>query len=165
MLSDLHEQFNKPIDEIPHMMLFNGEEIGGIGAESFVAEKFNLQMIDVVLSLDCPYNNEFVWYGGNRSLDHWVESFGWRNRGRGIFTDIMILGEHYDLPMINLGVGYFKQHTPDEYIDLEIMEMCKRKLDRMLRCQFKIQELKKPVEKYAGEYIQEWSYDDNSFIN
>jgi hypothetical protein len=136
----IYDQFQKPLVEIPHMFLFNGEEVGGIGAESFVAEKLCLDGIDLMLSLDSPYNNEFVWYGNNRSADTWVESFGWKNRGRGIFTDIMIIGEHYNFPMINLGIGYFKQHTNEEYIDIEIMEMCRRKLNRMMQEYIPIEE-------------------------
>jgi len=127
-----YEQLSKSLEEIPHIFLFNGEEVGGIGSNEFCQDKPNLDMIELMIAVDCPYNNEFVWYGDNRSADKWVESFGWHNRGRGIFTDIANIGYYYDFPCVNLGCGYFKQHTPEEYIDIEIMEMSKRKLNRML---------------------------------
>lgn len=125
------EQLSKPIDKIPSILLFNGEETGGIGVTKFCDDKIDLKL-DLILSLDSCYNNEFVWYGNNRSADEWIESFGWKNRGHGIFSDITILGHHYDMPCVNLGCGYFKQHTNQEYIDLEVMNLCRSKLNRML---------------------------------
>lgn len=119
-------------DNPPHILLFNGEEVGGIGSNVFVMDNIDLPDFDIMISLDACYNNEFVWYGSNRSADEWVQSYGWKNRGKGIFTDIQTVGHHYKFPCVNLGVGYFNQHTEQEYIDVEIMEMSKRKLTRML---------------------------------
>lgn len=121
-------------DKVPHIFLFNGEEFGGVGSLSFVDDALDLSQIQMMIALDACYNNEFVWYGENRSMDEWVESFGWKNRGRGIFTDIFNIGNYYDFPCVNLGVGYFNQHSEKEYIDIEIMELSKRKLNRMLDC-------------------------------
>jgi hypothetical protein len=117
---------------IPHIFLFDGEDNGGICSNLFVQEHGDLSMIDIMISLDACFNNEFVWYGSNRSADGWVESFGWKNRGKGIFTDISTISKHYDFPCVNLGVGYFNQHTALEYIDVEVMALAKRKLNRML---------------------------------
>jgi di/tripeptidase len=118
--------------EAPHVLLFNGEECGGIGVDKFVSTKPDLSSIDLILAIDCAYTNEFVWYGDNRTADRWVQSFGWKNHGMGSFSDIAIIDEYVDIPSVNLGAGYFNQHSHSEYIDLEVMNLCKNKVFRML---------------------------------
>ena len=64
------------------------------------------------------------------------------NRGQGSFSDIAVIGDYVDIPSVNLGCGYFNQHSTSEYIDLEVMILCKNKVLRILQegyCPFLVQ--------------------------
>lgn len=116
---------------IPHIMLFNYEEVGGIGCESFVDTNPNFKDIELMISVDCSYHNRYVWYGKTNqypaAMDY-IESFGIADDGKGIFTDMMIVGDNCDIPCFNLAVGYVHQHSPNEYLDIPSYNMTKEKL-------------------------------------
>lgn len=119
----------------PHILLFNGEEIGGIGVDSFVSTKPDLSSIKMILSLDCPGCNKFLYYGQTEYLfeaQNYIESYGINNDGFGVFTDISVLGLEYNMPMFNIAVGYYNQHTDEEYIDIEVMNLSWNKVKRIL---------------------------------
>jgi hypothetical protein len=118
--------------EAPSVLLFNGEECGGVGVDKFVKSKPNMSSIDLILAIDCAHANSFVWYGSNRSADKWIESFGWHNYGRGVFSDITIIGDYINIPSVNLDAGYKHQHSTNEYTDLEMLNLTRNKVLRML---------------------------------
>jgi hypothetical protein len=118
--------------EAPHILLFNGEESGGVGVDKYVSTKPDMSAIDLILAIDCAHDNAFVHYGRNRSADKWVESFGWFNRGKGVFSDITVIGNYNNIPSVNLGAGYKNQHSENEYIDLELLTLTLNKVKRML---------------------------------
>lgn len=109
------------IGSLPHVMLFNYEEVGGLGAEAFIANNPDFSNIELMISLDCSYHNRYVWYGKTNQFPEamdFIESFGIADDGRGIFTDMMIIGDNCNIPCFNLAVGYVHQHSPNEYLDM-----------------------------------------------
>jgi Peptidase family M28 len=121
--------------KIPHIMLFNGEEVGGIGVHKFIDTKPDFTGIELMLSLDCSYHNRFVWYGKTDrypdAMDY-MESYGFMNDGAGIFTDMMIVGNYCNIPCFNLAVGYVNQHTPYEFLDIGSFNMTRKKVEEII---------------------------------
>ena len=121
--------------KVPHIMLFNGEEIGGIGCQAFMRTNPDFTGIDLMLSLDCSYHNRFVWYGQTDkypdAMDY-IESYGFMNDGEGIFTDMQIIGDYCSIPCFNLAVGYVNQHTEREFLDIPSYNMTKGKVEQII---------------------------------
>ena len=148
------------------ILLFDGEEIGGIGSTNFIETEPDLSNIKLMISLDSPFHNRYIWYGNAncyQGLFEYVDSFGFVNDGHGIFTDITILTEYYDIPAINLSVGYRHQHTDEEYLDVESMYMTMRKLKRMLdeNKQYSFNKIKPKLEP-LDDLEEDWYGRNNS---
>lgn len=140
-----------------HIQLFSGEERGGTGSTAFVNNKPDLSKIKMYIALDASYTNRYVWYGQSGYYTDFLEyisSFGFKNDGHGIFTDITIITEYYDVPAVNLAVGYYKQHTFDEYLDVESMNLTMNKVMKILNesHQYKLPTFTKDLTKRHNDY-------------
>lgn len=104
-----------------------GEEIGGIGSSALVATKPEwLDNLDAAISFDRKGYSSIITHqmGGRCCSDSFVKDLnevlggGFKADGSGTYTDSAEYTGHVS-ECTNLSVGYFKQHTKDEYQDLE----------------------------------------------
>lgn len=106
----------------PSVLLTTGEEIGGLGAMSFVKE-FPEPPVPTkyVIEIDRRGVGQAVFYEcGNAKFMSYVESFGFKTH-RGIFSDISFICPHWDVAGVNLSAGYYNEHT--EYERLNVSDL------------------------------------------
>ena len=60
-----------------------------------------------------------------------MKSFGF-HREHGTFSDCSIFTDHYGIPSVNLSVGYHKQHTANEYLVMDELELTINRVKKML---------------------------------
>jgi hypothetical protein len=104
----------------PHIIFTHGEESGGTGAHALT--KFSLPFdVKFMIELDRRGSDEAVFYDcGNKEFQDKILSFG-PKKGYGTFSDISILGPAYDIATVNLGIGYYNEHTTNEYLVIDEM--------------------------------------------
>lgn len=106
----------------PSVLICDKEETGGDGSEEFCRKYKGKTNYKCILELDRQGSNDLVFYDeDNSKWKKWLEKItGWKE-ANGTFSDICNL---YDLgsASVNLSVGYYHQHTKDEYIVLEELE-------------------------------------------
>ena len=128
----------------PSIVCCTGEEIGCVGAGQLIAEhpicpfkhqpKYLIQLDRRGLT-DCVFydcdNDEFVKY---------IESFGYFKEAFGSFTDISVIAPKWGVAAVNLSIGYYNEHTRDEYLDvrgwLKTIEQTKVILDDIANAPF-----------------------------
>jgi len=106
---------------LPSILFCCDEEIGAIGANSFIKtnDKTVLKDINIIIELDRQGYNEYTTYTcDNPALNKYAESFELK-KVSGTFSDIYDLCPFYEIGGINMSVGYCSQHTKKEklYID------------------------------------------------
>ncbi|MFU8771978.1 MAG: M28 family peptidase [Anaerolineales bacterium] len=114
-------------DELPHILLTDGEESGGYGVREFIADKVLEPIKDdlnLMLEFDRMGADEAVTYSGElpEYIRGYLEERGWRT-GHGSYTDIATLIDAYSIPGSNLSVGYYDQHTNRETLVMDYLEM------------------------------------------
>lgn len=106
----------------PSIVCCTGEEMGCIGAEQLVLDyptcpfkhcpKYLIQLDRRGLT-DCVFydcdNYDFIKY---------IESFGYFKEAFGSFTDICTIAPKWGMSAVNLSIGYYNEHTRDEYLDV-----------------------------------------------
>jgi len=108
-----------------NFVIFDEEEIGGIGSREFVqTNHFDSLAADTScwIGLDRRGTNEVATYG----LDNYelIESFkdnGWVE-AMGSFTDVVNLAEYSGIACVNLSVGYNKEHSKNETLNIRDMK-------------------------------------------
>lgn len=111
----------KERNEAPPSLLFTtDEESGGLGARKFVADNvFNNDKTHLVLALDRRGASEYVDYTRQPlEVERYVESFGYE-RKNGSYNDVLDLNSAYQVPGVNLSVGYYSQHTASEKLHVD----------------------------------------------
>lgn len=115
----------------PYVLFLEDEEIGSIGANKAV-KKINIPQINFIIELDRRGINDCVFYEcGNEKFQNYIESFGFETK-IGSFTDIVTLSEAWQMASVNLSIGYFSEHTTNETISLNIMQMTIDKVKNIL---------------------------------
>ena len=106
----------------PTVLFCDKEEIGGVGSREFNEKYKDKLNINCIIELDRKGNDNLVFYEENNKewKNYLTNLTGWKEEV-GSFSDICNL---YDLgcASVNLSVGYYNQHTKDEYIVLEDLE-------------------------------------------
>jgi len=118
---------------VPNMLLVSGEETDDDGCIDFINTFTELPNVDVFIDLDAHGCNLYTWYGEERTpaMD-WIETFGFVDSEVGYRSTVYLLENFYDIPAINLSVGYYHNHTPDEFIDLDAVALTKNKLKTII---------------------------------
>lgn len=94
---------------------FLDEEIGGIGSDAYSAI-IDTTHITALIGLDRKGSNDVALYGyDNNELTEIFVKQGYK-RAFGTFTDASNLAEGCDLACVNLSIGYYNEHTPNEQI-------------------------------------------------
>lgn len=111
------EYYEELLDKY-HIGVFCDEEIGGAGSY----ELTELTDVSCFIGLDREGSMEVATYGyNNRELIDTFVSRGFKEV-RGSFTDASVLARLHNKPCINLSVGYYNQHSKNEYVLFEDME-------------------------------------------
>jgi len=112
----------------PSVLFTADEELGCLGAQALIASGISPpHNVRVLIGLDRRGAHDAVYYDcDNSQLKGWVSSFGW-TEALGTFSDISVLGPHWDIGAVNLSVGYYRPHGPGEYLRVnELEESIKR---------------------------------------
>ncbi len=120
---------------LPTLIFTNGEERGGIGVKALI--KSNLLDVGgkrLFVELDRQSCNEYVFYTWElpKPVKKYVESYGFV-KGLGSYSDITDLTAHYEIPSVNLSIGYYHQHTRNERLHIDEMEFTINRVVRMLQ--------------------------------
>jgi hypothetical protein len=105
----------------PHVLFTNYEETGGIGARMFSKTHNCPNDLSYIIELDRRGNQNAVYYDcGNKAFKGYINSFGFTTH-YGTFSDISIISPQWDIASVNLSIGYYREHTHEEYINLNHM--------------------------------------------
>lgn len=124
--------------DMGHSILITaGEEFGGMGSKFLVKSNPDIRAeIDkhaFILELDRRYIKEYKCYDvATDAFKRYIEeSTGYAESNRGGFTDICILCQ--EICGVNLSVGYFNEHTNEEYLVYSAwqhsLDLCRRWLN------------------------------------
>lgn len=115
----------------PSVLITTSEEIGAKGAHAFCNDFEDLE-VKYMIELDRKGKNDAVFYDcDNPNFTKYIESFGFKEE-IGSFTDISIIAPHFKVAAVNLSVGYYNQHTKNEYLVLNELEQTIEKVCLML---------------------------------
>lgn len=102
------------------------------GANQFIQEHKSLNNVNLIVCLDRRGSNHYVEYSGrmHEETKKYIEKTLGINQEEGTFSDCCVISEQYNIAHINLGVGYYEQHTSLEWINIidveSAMEMVKK---------------------------------------
>lgn len=142
----------------PSILFTNFEESGGKGANSFLRYMPSLPGINFILAFDRQGEDEAVFYDcGNKEFQKMIESFGFIKK-TGTFSDISILAPAWNIAAVNLGVGYYEQHTKNEYIVVSQLRSTINKATKIIDTDnpevYDFQEV-----KWGGNYYRNGAWD------
>jgi len=151
--------------KVPVSYLFTtGEEIGCTGAKQFIKDIKDMpKKLQVFIELDRQGIYNYVCYHEPvKEIDEWLTGQGFHEEV-GSCSDILHLCEAYQVPGVNIAVGYFQQHTKNEYLYLPYMdEVEKIILPKLLTGpgrRYKIP----PTPKLSFNAGSSWFYDKKSY--
>lgn len=99
----------------PHILLTDGEERGGIGAQEAV-KNMAIPNVRYMIELDRKGSVDAVFYScDNTEFQDFVVDFGF-SKAFGSFTDISKLCPGWGISGVNLSIGYYNAHTKSEYL-------------------------------------------------
>ena len=126
-----------------NLLFTAGEEVGGIGAQ-YAANDLDFNGVNLFIELDRKGANEYVFYSSSlpKQVKKYVESFGYREDW-GSYSDI---AEFEKIPGVNLSIGYYSQHTANEHLVLDEMQLNINRVQRMI--ENPIDKLYKPANQY-----------------
>ena len=112
-----------------NVLLCNGEETGGIGAQR-AWEEIDFSGIKFFIELDFRGCSEYAVYYPQPDWVHDIPRSINFTEANGTFTDIAVF---HSIPGINISVGYINQHTCSEYLELSSMQHTLEKLPELIR--------------------------------
>ena len=113
----LTELLKKEVTKYNYLFFFD-EEIGCIGSSYFADTNPNYET-SCFIGLDRESKNHIATYGvDSNDLIEEFEEFGYHQE-LGSITDVSVLAKRYNIPCINLSIGYYNQHTKNEWIDFK----------------------------------------------
>lgn len=99
----------------PYVLFTEEEEIGCVGAIKAVSV-LDRPDVKYIVEFDRKGKNDCVFYDcGNQKFQEYIESFGFVT-AYGSFSDILVLGQAWDIATVNLSSGYYQEHTSREFI-------------------------------------------------
>lgn len=117
----------------PWLLFTCDEEIGGIGANTFVKcykkhkLPYELDELKFLVEVDRRGANDAVYYDcENLEFEEYIFSFGFQT-AIGSFSDISVIAPVLKVAAVNLSSGYYNAHTLHEYIN-------RAELERTTKC-------------------------------
>lgn len=109
-----------PDEHKPNLLFTDGEESGGTGAKEAAATiPVELGQSLFFIQLDRKNGKDAVFYNDEpKPFITYITKFGF-HKDVGSFSDITILGKEMKLCGVNLSVGYYNNHTENEYLMVE----------------------------------------------
>ena len=105
-------------DYRPHVLFTEDEESGLKGAFKTIL-KLKAPDVKYIVALDRRGDNHCVFYDcDNELFMKYIHLYGFDDR-YGSLCDLSILGPAWDIATVNLSVGYYNEHTEDEYIKVK----------------------------------------------
>jgi len=110
----------------PHIFLPSGEESGGLGTKAFIKNDLNVfaDKINFMVQFDRQGSTDAVQYSDSNTslIDIFTQEYF--KKAIGSYTDISDLMPAYGISGVNLSIGYDKQHTTDETLDVSTFLSC-----------------------------------------
>jgi len=102
---------------MPSVLFTNYEESGLIGVDTFIKARKMEKNVKLFIELDRRGSNEYVVYDYSmpKEVQEYIERYGYV-KDIGSVSDVANLTEEYNIPHVNLSVGYYNQHTSKEYL-------------------------------------------------
>ena len=118
----IYEMLKRNVKAI--FILTDLEECGGIGAsacgEDLYFKTLAENNISALIELDRENKDHCATYGyDNPDLIKIFEEKGGYKEEYGSYTDVATLSQHCDIACVNLSVGYYRQHSRNEYLVIE----------------------------------------------
>ncbi len=112
--------------------IFDLEEIGGVGARNMPYQSIIGNNVSYLIGLDCYARDYIAIYNNTETslIDSIMCNFADKEVTRGYFTDVVVLADKYKKSPIVLSIGYYYQHTPNEYVIYEDLEECYKTIIR-----------------------------------
>lgn len=99
----------------PHILFTEDEEIGCIGASKAV-KKLQIPNVKYIIEFDRRGKEDCVFYDcGNEEFINYIQTFDFI-LNYGSYSDISVLGSAWNIAAVNLSVGYYNEHTENEYV-------------------------------------------------
>ncbi len=114
--------------------IFDLEEIGGVGARNMPYQSIVSNNVSYLIGLDCYARDYIAVYNNTETslIDSIIRNFADKEVTRGYFTDVVVLADKYNKSPIVLSIGYYYQHTPNEYVIYEDLEECYKTIIRFV---------------------------------
>jgi len=145
-----------------NILVTNYEETGGKGVSKFVKDYPEAcSGTKFFIELDRQGIDNYVTYTElPTSYKLILETLDFKEE-YGSFSDITILSGHYLVPSINIGVGYYNQHTAKEYLDLQDLARAGRNLKLLLRTKWQHEKITKALDydSYGYEFDDSYGYE------
>lgn len=111
----------------PHILFTTDEEVGCVGSRTAVAENAleELKKATMLIQIDRGVHenswHEMVTYSFDPKSQPEIfkELKKTYTMATGSYTDVAVLGEHLDKPIVNVSASYMNEHHTDEFINLE----------------------------------------------
>ena len=104
-----------------HVLFCEDEETGGMGADKFIKSRIKPE-VNYIVQLDRRGDNSAVFYGcDNPEFTKFVTSFGF-NKDIGSVSDISTIAPSLGVAAANISAGFFREHTIDEYVDMNAVK-------------------------------------------
>ena len=142
----------------PWLLFTCDEEIGGLGADTFVDDYVkgkmpkSLDELKLLVEIDRKGYNDAVYYNcDNPKFEEYITSKGFVT-AEGSFSDISIVAPELGVAAVNLSTGYYNAHTLHEFIN-------RKQVDAVIQSVVEIiaDSVKSDFPKY--EYIECKGYD------
>lgn len=116
----------------PYVLFTEDEEIGAVGATKFTKKYTQKLDLKYIIELDRRGQDDCVFYDtGNEEFMKYVQKFGFK-KAFGSFSDISVISPQYDIASVNVSVGYYNEHTFNEYININHLYQTFKKVCKML---------------------------------
>lgn len=120
----------------PYIIFCEDEEIGGIGSNKFCKTTLSTEIsdeVDFMIEIDRANANDAVFYEEtNAEFQRYVMDITGNKEAWGSFSDICHLSEETLVSSFNISCGYYNAHTTDEYVVMEELNECIKKVIKLL---------------------------------
>ena len=125
---------------MPHLLFTTNEESGCLGSNELIGQKdFDfLKEATMLIQVDRGVHedswHEMVFYSFDTSKAPSIleELKKYYDLATGSYTDVAVLGPHFNKPIVNLSASYENEHTRNEFINLKAYEYNTESLNSFL---------------------------------